>query len=168
LNQDLEIKVVWWPANRKSELSWILEESFEGWYLRHSMMKLRECNEVLVACNKDAQPVGLAILEKLQMKAGYIFYIAVARYGRGAGVGSRLLDEALKYFNEVRFTRVFAAVEQENIPSLKLFMSKGFTKTGFGELVKTYGFLTAISMYRQMVVVPGEILLVKELCSTAQ
>jgi len=147
------------PAERAS-LEPILEESFEGWYLRHSRKTLHEISTVK-AVWVDGKPAGLAMLKMLDSDAGYVYYIAVARAHRRKGLASRLLDDALSYFSALGSRTVYASVENEE--SVSLFSSKGFRRTNFGELSKKHGLLGAISMYRGMVAVPGEVLLLKDL-----
>ena len=56
---------------------------------------------------------------------------------------------------------VFASVEKSNKPSEALFASEGFTSTSFSEVSKRHGNLHTLNMYREMLVVPGEVLLRK-------
>ena len=58
---------------------------------------------------------------------------------------------------------VYASVEEENVASEGLFRSRGFVKTSFGDVSKKHGGFHALDMYRKMVVVPGEVLLLKSL-----
>jgi len=55
---------------------------------------------------------------------------------------------------------VYASVGEDNVESNALFRNRGFRQTGFGEVSRKYGMLKAMSMYRAMFVVPGEVLLV--------
>ena len=156
--ENIEITDV--PAGKRQELDWILEESFEGWYLWHSKKTLRDV-EVVRAAMSSAKPVGLVMLKTLEGTVGYVYYIAVARASRNKGVGKLLLENALQLFKASNLKEVFASVEKENEPSEALFASEGFTKTSFGEVSKRHGSLHAANMYRAMTVVPGEILLRK-------
>ena len=148
------------PAGRRQELDWILEESFEGWYLWHSKKTLRDV-ELVRAAMSSGRPLGLVMLKSLEGTVGYVYYIAVARASRNKGVGKLLLENALQLFKASNLKEVFASVEKENEPSEALFASEGFTKTSFGEVSKRHGSLHAANMYRAMTVVPGEILLRK-------
>ena len=144
----------------RGELEPILEESFEGWYLRHSKRTLHEV-ETVRAISLDGKPVGLAMLKTLNDGVGYVYYVAVARKYRRRGIGGRLLDDAISRFSGVGSKVVYASVENDE--SARLFALKGFRKTNFGEVSKKYGVLRAFSMYRDMVAVPGEALLFREL-----
>lgn len=157
-----DTEVVQWPTERRSELRTVLDESFSGWYLRHALGKLKECETVLVVLERK-QPIGLVLLEKLNESTGYVFYIAVIPSSRKRGIGGLLLDRALGHFASSGFKRVYAATENENEPALRLFSSKGFVKTNFGQVSKLYGIAHSLALYRRMVVVPGEVLLLREL-----
>jgi ribosomal protein S18 acetylase RimI-like enzyme len=154
------LKIVDVPLAQRSSLKWILDESFEGWYLRHSTRTLREI-EVVRAAIASGKPVGLTMLKSIEGKVGYVFYIAVAMANRKQGVGKLLVEDALELFKTGGLAEVFASVEEDNEPSERLFASEGFARTSFSEVSKNYGHLHALNMYRTMWVVPGEILLRK-------
>lgn len=148
------------PSGERAALDWILEESFEGWYLRHSKGTLREIETVRAAL-LSGKPIGLVMLRKIDGSVGYVFYIAVARAERKKGIAKLLLNDALQHFKASGVKEVFASVERNNEPSEALFASEGFTRTSFGEVSREYGSLHSLNMYRVMVVVPGEVLLRK-------
>jgi ribosomal protein S18 acetylase RimI-like enzyme len=154
------VSIVDVPREERAGLDSILEESFEGWYLMHSRGTLRKI-ELVRAAVLSGKPVGLAMLKILQEGTGYVFYIAVAKAFRKRGIAKKLLDDALAIFKGARVKEVFASVEEENVPSEALFASEGFSKTSFGAVSKKYGHIHTLNMYREMVVVPGEILLRK-------
>ena len=58
---------------------------------------------------------------------------------------------------------MFAAVEKDNEASLRLFQRKGFVKTDYTQVSKKFGPVSALKMYRHMMVVPGESLLMKSI-----
>ncbi len=148
------------PPGERAGLEWILEESFEGWYLMHSKRTLRDI-EVVRAAMSSGKPVGLIMLKTLEESVGYVYYIAVAKAHRKKGIAKLLLEDALRRFKASRVEEVFASVEESNKPSEALFASEGFTRTSFGEVSKRYGNLHTLNMYRVMLVVPGEVLLRK-------
>jgi len=115
--------------------------------------------ETVRAARISGEPVGLSMLKTLERGAGYVFYVAVAKAHRGTGVAALLMRDALGLFKAAGLTDAFASVEQDNLPSERLFAAEGFTRTSLGEVSKKYGLLHALNMYRMMVVVPGEILL---------
>ena len=106
---------------------------------------------------------GLAMLKKLDSKTGYVYYVAVLPEYRGKKIGGMLLDRSLSYFFEQGVNVVFASLVQEHDEPTNLFKSRGFTEVHFGEVAKKYGNLHALNMYRKMVVVSGEVVVVKEL-----
>ena len=103
------------------------------------------------------------MVRNVEPRVGYVYYIAVARESRRRGVARLLLEDAIDRFQKPGLKEVFASAETENIPSEKLFESEGFTRTNFGEVSKKYGRLHSMDMYMKMLVVPGEVLLHKEI-----
>src|SRR3989442_3970258 len=148
------------PRKKRAGLEWILDESFEGWYLMHSKRTLRNIELVRAATSSD-KPVGLVMLKTLEGSVGYVYYIAVARAHRKKGIAKLLLEDALRRFKTSRMKEVFASVEKNNKPSEALFASEGFTSTSFSEVSKRHGNLHTLNMYREMLVVPAEVLLRK-------
>lgn len=136
----------------------VLAESFTGMYLWHAMRTLSRTKDVLCAFG----PTGIAgasILKKLG-EFGYVYYIAVKRAYRNRGIGALLLDRAIDFFQWSR--GVFASVEEDNIPSLRLFESRGFQRVGFSWLQSKVGLARAVKLYQEMTVVPGEVVLYLE------
>ena len=148
------------PKEQRAPLEQILNESFEGWYLRHSKGILKD-SETVRAAISSGQPVGLIIPKTLGPGIGYVYYLAVAKAHRRKGVARTLLDDALGRFRAEGISEVFTSVEEDNTPSAELFAAEGFVRTSFAEVSKRYGPLRAINMYRMMVAVPGEVLLHK-------
>jgi ribosomal protein S18 acetylase RimI-like enzyme len=103
------------------------------------------------------------MVKNVETEVGYVYYVAVARENRRRGLARFLLEDAIGQFQRAGVKEVFASVETDNIPSEKLFESEGFTPTNFGEVSKKYGRLRSIDMYMRMLVVPGEVLLHKEI-----
>ena len=154
------IEVVDVPRGERATLDRILEESFEGWYLRHSRGILRDVETVRAAISSGT-PVGLIMLKTLEPSVGYVYYVAVARAHRETGVARLLLKDALRLLKAAGAAEVFASVEGNNLPSERLFAGDGFTRTSFAEVSRRHGPLRALNMYRMMVVVPGEVLMHK-------
>src|SRR5216110_3479286 len=157
-----DIAIIDIPTRERAGLEWILEESFEGWYLLHSKKTLRDI-EVVRAAVSLGKPVGLVMLKTLEGSVGYVYYIAVAKAHRKKGIAKLLLEDALRIFTASSVEEVFASVEEDNAPSEGLFASEGFTRTSFGEVSKKHGKLHTLNMYNAMRVVPGEVLLRKEI-----
>jgi ribosomal protein S18 acetylase RimI-like enzyme len=150
------------PKGKRAGLEWILGESFDGWYLMHSKRTLRDI-ELVRAAMSSGKPVGLVMLKMLLESVGYVYYIAVAEASRKKGIGKLLLEDALRHFKAARVAEVFASVEEDNQPSEALFASEGFKPISFNEVSKKHGSLHTLNMYREMLVVPGEVLLRKEI-----
>src|SRR2546427_11622861 len=93
--EDVVIRDV--PARERTGLEWILEESFEGWYLMHSRRTLRDI-ELVRAAMSSGKPVGLVMLKMLMEGVGYVYYIAVAKASRKKGIGKLLLEDGLRHF----------------------------------------------------------------------
>jgi ribosomal protein S18 acetylase RimI-like enzyme len=152
------LKILDVPMENRDPLERLLEESFEGWYLRHSKRTLREIEVTKAAFVRD-EPVGLVMLKTLYDVVGYVYYIAVAKEFRRRKAGSMLLDASLQYFEGLGMKESYASIEGDNQESAGLFLSKGFHRTSYVEVSRKYGPLRALVMYRKMLVVPGEILL---------
>lgn len=148
--------------NEREELVEILKESFEGWYLRHATRTLFNTKVVRQAKVKG-QRAGLVMLKDLGNKLGYVYYIAVPEKFRGKGIGGKLLDYSLSFFFDLGMHEVYASIEEDNTESNRLFSSRGFKRTTRGELAKKYGTLNSFVLLRKMVIVPGEMILFKEL-----
>jgi len=146
------------PPERRSALEALLDQSFDGWYLRHSKKTLAEIATVRAAL-VEGRPVGLVMLRTLHDVVGYVYYIAVAKDFRRRGIGKLLLARSLEYFATIGMKECYASIEEDNAESAALFRSIGFMRTGYGEVSGKYGRLRALNMYRSMLVVPGEILL---------
>ena len=152
------VEIVDVPMGERTRLDQILEESFDGWYLRHSKRILTDI-ETVRAAMVSGEPVGLIMLKSLDPGIGYVFYVAVSKAHRGMGVGRTLLRDALEHFKAAGKTEVFASIEgKDNLPSEKLFAAEGFVRTNLGEVSRDHGPLGALNLYRMMVVVPGEVL----------
>jgi L-amino acid N-acyltransferase YncA len=157
-----EVEIVDVPIGQREGLEGILDESFEGWYLRAARGTLQDI-EVVRAAMSDGRPVGLVMLKTLEANVGYVYYVAVASAHRRSGVAKLLLEDSLRRFVTSGVKEVYASVEKDNEASEKLFASEGFAPTSFGEVSKNHGSLRTINMYRFMRVVPGEVLLRKPL-----
>jgi ribosomal protein S18 acetylase RimI-like enzyme len=161
-SQDPTIQIKDVPYKEREELFPILEDGFEGWYLRHSKRTLMDSENVREAIVNEER-AGLVILKNLGIKLGYVYYIAVARRFRGKGIGGKLLDNSLSYFFDKGMHEVYASIEEDNVDSERLFESRNFHKTTRGEMAKKYGTINSFVLLRKMVAVPGEHILVREL-----
>lgn len=153
------LEVVDVPKRERSRLLPILEESFEGLYLWHARRTLQTIEVVRVARTAEGEDAGLTMLKVLSDGAGYVYYVAVPPRFRRQGVGGRLLDDAISLFARRRVREVYASIEEDNVESKTLFVSRGFERVEGSEMAEKYGRIRSLLMYREMMVVPGELLL---------
>jgi ribosomal protein S18 acetylase RimI-like enzyme len=158
LEGSVEIQEI--PGGERRMLEPILDESFTGWYRSHAKHTLSSI-EIVRAAVIEGKRVGVVMLNWLNKEAGYVYYIAVLRDLRGHGIAGRLLDDSLDFFFQQGAREVYASVT-EHEESITLFKSRGFRETGFKELSRKYGFVSTMNLYRRMLVVSGETLLVRE------
>ena len=149
------------PESERARLLPILEESFEGLYLWHARRTLQSIETVRSARTPEGEDAGLLMMKMLGDGAGYVYYVAVARRWRRRGIGGGLLDDAVSYLANGGARDIFASVGEENEESRALFVARGFERVDASEMAGRYGRLRALLMYREMMVVPGEILLRK-------
>ena len=161
------VEVVTIPQSERSVLTPILEESFEGLYLWHSKRTLQGI-ELVRALRVGGEQAGLSMLKMVADGAGYVYYIAVSARFRRKGLGGKLLDDALSHFMGVGAEVVFASVEDDNAESNALFSSRGFLRTDRGSIAGRYGQIRALLMYKEMMIVPGEVVLRKTLTPSPQ
>lgn len=158
-----EARVVEVPKGERERLTPILEESFEGIYLWHAKRTLRSIEVVRAARTPSGEDAGLVMLKTLSEGPGYVYYVAVPPGQRRKGVGGVLLDDALAYFAGKGAPEVYASVPDGNAASNALFSSRGFERVRESEVADRYGRFRSFMMYREMMVVRGEVLLVKVL-----
>lgn len=135
-----------------------LRESFEGYYRWHAKRTLRDIERVR-AYEVDTHLAGASLLERLRPEVGYVFYVFVGTDFRGQGVGGRLLDDALAWFREQGCWVVYAAAEEENAASRRLFGSRGFRLVERKELGWEEGGLGAWGLRGRMHIIGGEVLM---------
>ncbi|MCI4338239.1 MAG: GNAT family N-acetyltransferase [Thermoplasmata archaeon] len=135
----------------------ILKESFSGYYRWHAKRTLREIATVR-ALEQSEVLVGVTLLARLTPVVGYVYYLFVGEAHRRRGFGARLLDDALAQFAAGGARVAYAAVEEENLPSLALFQSRGFREVERREKGWAEGGLGAWGLRSQMTIVSGELL----------
>ncbi len=145
------------PAERESAVP-VIVDSFTGIYRWHAKRTLRSVSRVRGAW-QEGQLIGVSMLELLDPAVGYVYYLAVLRAHRRRGVASQLLDDALALFRTQRARVVFAAAEEDNAASLRLFEERGFRRTEPKERGWREGGLGAWGFRSRMMVVSGELLL---------
>ena len=158
-----EVEVVEVSKGDRARLLPILEESFEGVYLWHARRTLQSIEVVRAARTQEGEDAGLIMLKMLAKGAGYVYYVAVPPRFRRRGIGGRLLDDALSRLEGEGVRDVYASVEEDNLESKTLFGSRGFERVRGSEMAESYGRIRSLLMYREMMVVPGEMLLGKRM-----
>ncbi|MGA8275672.1 MAG: GNAT family N-acetyltransferase [Thermoplasmata archaeon] len=136
----------------------IIVDSFTGIYRWHAKRTLRNVSRVRGAWHAG-ELVGVAMLELLDPAVGYVYYLAVLRSHRRLGVARQLLDDALGLFRQQGARVVFAAAEEDNTASLRLFGERGFRRTEPKERGWQEGGLGAWGFRSRMMVVSGEVLM---------
>jgi ribosomal protein S18 acetylase RimI-like enzyme len=136
----------------------VLIDSFTGIYRWHAKRTLHSISRVRGAWLGD-ELAGISMLEFLEPPVGYVYYIAVRAALRRRGVATGLLDDALQLFGESGARVVFAAAEEDNTASLRLFTARGFRVTEPKERGWRDGGLGAWGLRSRMMVVSGEVLL---------
>ena len=136
----------------------VIRDGFVGIYRWHAKRTLREVPTVR-AVQLGGEVVAVSLLDRLVPEVGYVYYISVKTAHRGTGLGSRLLDDALERFRTRGVQVVFAAVQSDNVPSLRLFERRGFRPVERRETVWKQGGLGAWGLRSRMRLVPGERLL---------
>src|SRR5207245_10977541 len=91
---------------------------------------------------------------------GYCYVGTVAPGGRGKGSGRAVVQESLGLFRPRGADRVFAAVTEDNDPSMRLFESRGFERVGRRVLWRWYRW-RGLSVQMRMLLAPHEVLLVR-------
>jgi ribosomal protein S18 acetylase RimI-like enzyme len=142
------------PADRGSLLP-VIDQSFTGLYRWHARRTLGSIRWARAAVG-EGSAVGAALFTLIGEGTGYLYYVAVLPSNRGSGVGGMLVDDAIQVLRAQEAREAYACVRPDNVPSVKLIQSRGFTRTSFGELARTRGFPAAARLWAAMVVAPGE------------
>jgi ribosomal protein S18 acetylase RimI-like enzyme len=80
-------------------------------------------------------------------RGGVMLWLMVDPGARGLGVGGRLVEAALRSFEERGCQEVFACVEGYNSSSANLFAARGFTTLSLGEQLRRYGLLGTLLLW---------------------
>ncbi|NDV82274.1 ribosomal protein S18-alanine N-acetyltransferase [Bacteroides sp. 51] len=77
----------------------------------------------------DGQLAGyIALITSRRHNTGRVYSIAVSPQYRGQGVGSALLNKAIKYAHIIELKAIFLEVRMDNDSAISLYEKKGFTK----------------------------------------
>src|SRR5215211_1012193 len=80
-------------------------------------------------------------------RGGVMLWLMTDPRARGLGAGGRLVEAALRSFEERGCQEVFACVEGYNSSSGNLFAARGFTILSLGEQLRRYGFLGTLLLW---------------------
>ena len=136
----------------------VIRDGFVGIYRWHAKRTLREVPRVRAA-RSVGEIVGVSLLDRLAPEIGYVYYIIVRQAYRGKGIGGLLCDDALLRYRAEGVEVVYAAVQTDNVPSLRLFARRGFRPVERKERGWAEGGLGAWGLRSRMRLVPGERLL---------
>jgi ribosomal protein S18 acetylase RimI-like enzyme len=81
---------------------------------------------------------------------GAIFWLMTDPQARGLGVGGRLVEATLEYFEDHCCREAFACVEGYNTSSSNLFTARGFTVLSPREQLRRYGLLGTFTLWIKM------------------
>jgi|SRR5580658_2994151 ribosomal protein S18 acetylase RimI-like enzyme len=140
----------------------VVTASFTGIYRWHAKRTLLSISRVRGAWAAESL-AGISMLEFLEPPVGYVYYVAVRAAQRRRGVARRLLDDAIELFDRHGARVIFAAAEQDNTASIRLFAERGFRITEPKERSWRDGGLGAWGLRSRMMVVNGEVLMGRRL-----
>ncbi len=158
MNEDLPLTIRDLAPSERDLAVPVVVDSFTGIYRWHAKRTLRTVSRVRGAF-QNGELVGVAMLELLDPAVGYVYYIAVRSTHRRHGMARQLLVDSLDLFGRVGARVVFAAAEEDNTPSLRLFEELGFRVTEPKERSWREGGLGAWGFRSRMMVVSGEVLM---------
>jgi L-amino acid N-acyltransferase YncA len=136
----------------------VIRDGFVGIYRWHAKRTLREVPTVRAA-ELHGEVVGVSLLDRLVPEVGYVYYVVVLGAHRGRGLGGLLLDDALRLFRAQDVEVVYAAVQADNVASLRVCERRGFRAVERKETGWREGGLGAWGLRSRMRLVPGERLL---------
>ena len=125
-------------ADEKKTVHGIMRQSFpliQQWFFSWTP-------NVLVA-ERDRQLLGATVLKLFPLpgnrKGGLVYWVFTAPEARGLGMGQRLIEAALQFFEEQGCDEIMACVEGFNTSSNKLFATRGFSILSPGQQLRRYG-----------------------------
>jgi len=153
-----ELTIVDLEGDQREQAVPVIKDGFVGIYRWHAKKTLRAAKWVRAISLRN-EVMAVSVLENLAPGVGYVYYLSTSLIHRREGLGRRLLDDALALFRRERLEVVYAAAEEDNLPSLSLFQSRGFRPVERKELSYREGGLGAWGLRSRMTLVGGEVLL---------
>lgn len=104
-----------------------------------------------LVAERDGQLVGAVVPKTFVLpdghRGGVVLWLMTDPKARGLGVGQRLVEEALRIFEERSCREIFACVGGFNTSSSNLFAAHGFTILSPGEQLRRYGFFGMLALW---------------------
>jgi GNAT superfamily N-acetyltransferase len=104
-----------------------------------------------LVAEQNGQVVGAVVPKAFVLpdghRGGVILWLMTDPKARGLGVGQRLVEEALRFFEERSCREVFACVGGFNTSSSNIFAAHGFTVLSPGEQFRRYGFFGMLALW---------------------
>jgi GNAT superfamily N-acetyltransferase len=104
-----------------------------------------------LVAEQDGQLVGAVVLKTFVLpdgrRGGVVMWLMTDPRARGLGVGQRLVEKALRFFEERSCQEVFACVGSFNTSSSNLFAAQGLTILSPGEQLRRYGFFGMLTLW---------------------
>jgi len=139
----------------------IARASFDRLYAFFAVRGTRRAWPFLVA---EEGPSIAGFLEGILFRGappiGYVYFVAVDPGARGKGSGRALVQESLRLFRSRGANQVFAAVTEDNGPSMRLFESLGFERVARRVLWRWYRW-RGLAVQMRMLLAPHEVLLAR-------
>ena len=132
---------------------------------RWAVSNLKRCKKVYLATIGD-NIVGVVQLEVSRLSNGLhgqIGYIFVDPDLRGMGIGSILIERALRYFESINAKAVWALTNPSNVATRILFSKFGFREITFQQMKKMFSDKDLKILLRDLYYWAGDVILYKEL-----
>jgi len=98
----------------------------EHYYENPKIFLVAEINGNIIGYNMCRLEFGLSNISERLVKKGHIISIAVMEEFRRRGIGSKLIEEALKRLKECGASEVYLEVRISNYPAITLYRKMGF------------------------------------------
>ena len=114
-----------------------------------------------LVAERDGWLVGAVVPELFVLprgrQGGAMFWLMTAPEARSSGAGGKLIEAALRYFEQHGCQEVFACIEGFNTSSSRLFVARGFTILSLGEQLRRYGLLGTLALWLRTSRFSGEV-----------
>ena len=136
------VELVLWDEGLESQLSSVLESSYEGTLDCPGLCGLRQTRDIIaghralghvepegwILLKVDGHFQGVIMINRSPDESGYeLIYLGLSKAVRNRGLGRFLLEEAVHRFSGRGPRRMTLAADTNNTPALSLYASMGFT-----------------------------------------